>query len=132
MKVPALARAAVLAATTTLVAGLAIAQTTPTPRTQLPPASQSLPVPPPPQITARAGVLMDAARGNVLAGANYASMARLPTGCSRTTGTMLCFLGTLPAGASGSFAFPITLPADAPVRSGEDHIRCAAMARANT
>ena len=71
MKVPALARAAVLAATTTLVAGLAIAQTTPTPRTQLPPASQSLPVPPPPQITASAWVLMDAASGNVLAGENY-------------------------------------------------------------
>jgi len=73
MKVPALARAAVLAATTTLVAGLAIAQTTPTPtpRTQLPAASESLPVPPPPSITASAWVLMDAASGNVLAGENY-------------------------------------------------------------
>jgi serine-type D-Ala-D-Ala carboxypeptidase (penicillin-binding protein 5/6) len=73
MKVPALARAAVLAATTTLVAGLAIAQTTPTPtpRTQLPAASDSLPVPPPPAINASAWVLMDAASGNVLAGENY-------------------------------------------------------------
>ena len=72
MKVPALARAAVLAATTTLVAGLAIAQTTPTtPRTQLPAASESLPVPPPPAINASAWVLMDAASGNVLAGENY-------------------------------------------------------------
>lgn len=71
MKVPALARAAVLAAATTLVAGLALAQTTPQPRTALPAASDSLPVPPPPQITASAWVLMDAASGNILAGENY-------------------------------------------------------------
>ena len=71
MKVPALARAAVLAAATTLVAGLAIAQTTPTPRTQMPAASESLPVPPPPKIAGTAWVLMDAASGNVLAGENY-------------------------------------------------------------
>ncbi|WP_206860234.1 D-alanyl-D-alanine carboxypeptidase family protein [Lysobacter changpingensis] len=73
MKVPALARAAVLAAATTLVAGLALAQTTPTPtpRTQLPAASESLPVPPPPKIVGTAWVLMDAASGNVLAGENY-------------------------------------------------------------
>lgn len=71
MKVPALARAAVVAAAATLVAGLALAQTTPQPRTQLPPASDALPVPPPPQITGTAWILMDAASGNVLAGENY-------------------------------------------------------------
>lgn len=71
MKVPALARAAVLAAAATFVAGLAVAQTTPTPRTALPAASESLPVPPPPQITGTAWVLMDAASGNILTGENY-------------------------------------------------------------
>lgn len=73
MKVPALARAAALAAVTTLVTGLAIAQA-PTPQPAapaLPAASDSLPVPPPPQITATAWVLMDAASGNILAGENY-------------------------------------------------------------
>ncbi len=73
MKVPALARAAALAAVTTLVTGLAIAQA-PTPQPAapaLPAASDSLPVPPPPQITAAAWVLMDAASGNILAGENY-------------------------------------------------------------
>lgn len=73
MKVPALARAAALAAVTTLVTGLAIAQA-PTPQPAapvLPAASDSLPVPPPPQITASAWVLMDAASGNILAGENY-------------------------------------------------------------
>lgn len=71
MKVPALARAAVLAAAATFVAGLALAQTTPQPRTALPAASESLPVPPPPQIAGTAWVLMDAASGNILAGQNY-------------------------------------------------------------
>ncbi|MBU8975930.1 D-alanyl-D-alanine carboxypeptidase [Lysobacter sp. MMG2] len=71
MKVPALARAAVVAAAATLVAGLALAQTTPAPRTALPAASESLPVPPPPKITGTAWVLMDAASGNILAGENY-------------------------------------------------------------
>lgn len=71
MKVPALARAAVLAAATTLVAGLALAQTTPQPRTAQPPASDSLPVPPPPKVTGTAWVVMDAASGNILAGENY-------------------------------------------------------------
>lgn len=73
MKVPALARAALLTAATTLVAGLALAQapTTPQPTTALPPASDALPVPPPPQINAAAWVLMDAASGNILAGENY-------------------------------------------------------------
>lgn len=70
MKVPALARAAVVAAAVTLVAGLALAQTTPQPA-PLPPASDSLPVPPPPQITGTAWILMDAESGNVLAGENY-------------------------------------------------------------
>ncbi len=71
MKVPALARAAVVAAAATLVAGLALAQTTPQPRAALPPASDSLPVPPPPKIAGTAWVLMDAASGNILAGENY-------------------------------------------------------------
>ncbi|GAA5069531.1 D-alanyl-D-alanine carboxypeptidase family protein [Lysobacter panacisoli] len=71
MKVPALARAAAVAAAATLVAGLALAQTTPTPAAALPPASDSLPVPPPPQIAGTAWILMDAASGNVLAGENY-------------------------------------------------------------
>jgi D-alanyl-D-alanine carboxypeptidase (penicillin-binding protein 5/6) len=71
MKVPALARAAVVAAAATLVAGLALAQTTPQPRTAMAPASDSLPVPPPPKVAGTAWVLMDAASGNVLAGENY-------------------------------------------------------------
>lgn len=73
MKAPALARGAVLAALTTFVAGLALAQT---PATPPKPAaaralSDALPVPPPPKITGTAWVLMDAASGNVLAGENY-------------------------------------------------------------
>ena len=73
MKVPALARAAALAAIATLVTGLAIAQPADAAaahRTAAAPAT-ALPVPPPPQITGTAWVLMDAASGNVLAGENY-------------------------------------------------------------
>ncbi len=73
MKAPALARAVTLAALTTFaVVGLAIAQT-PTPQPATPavrPLSADLPVPPPPAITAKAWVLLDAASGNVLAGEN--------------------------------------------------------------
>ena len=55
--------------TTTL--GVALAQTAaPAPATA-PPASDALPVPPPPKITGTAWVLMDYASGNVLAGENY-------------------------------------------------------------
>lgn len=72
MKVSALVRVAALAAMTTVAAGLAFAQTPaalPQPG-QLPPASDALPVPPPPGITGTAWILMDAASGNVLAGEN--------------------------------------------------------------
>lgn len=69
-------RAATLAALTaaclvTTTAGLVFAQSpVPKPAAALPPASDSLPVPPPPAIKASAWVLMDAASGNVLAGEN--------------------------------------------------------------
>lgn len=72
MKVSALVRVAALAAMTTVAAGLAFAQTPaalPQPG-QLPPASDALPVPPPPEVTGTAWILMDAASGNVLAGEN--------------------------------------------------------------
>lgn len=72
MKSPTLARGVVLAALTTFAVGLALAQA-PTPRPATPVAralSADLPVPPPPAITAKAWVLMDAASGNVLAGEN--------------------------------------------------------------
>lgn len=61
----------ILAALTSfMVVGLAFAQTpVPTPGARAP-ASEALPVPPPPEITAEAWVLMDAASGNVLAGEN--------------------------------------------------------------
>ncbi len=76
------ARLPALAALTTFVVGLAFAQTpaqTPPPipqpgaaqsDTAARSASEALPVPPPPQITGTAWVLMDAASGNVLAGEN--------------------------------------------------------------
>ena len=73
MKAPALARGAALAALTTFAVGLALAQA-PAPQPTTPaarPLSADLPVPPPPAITAKAWVLMDAASGNVLAGENY-------------------------------------------------------------
>ena len=67
----------VLAALTTFAVGLALAQSpqpaTPraaTPAAASPAASDALPVPPPPEITGTAWVLMDAASGNVLAGEN--------------------------------------------------------------
>lgn len=69
-------RAAAFAALTsaflaTAVAGLASAQApaaaAATPAAAQPPASDSLPVPPPPQIVGTAWVLMDAASGNILA-----------------------------------------------------------------
>ena len=84
-----LARRVGLCALTTLVVGLAVAQTpaqqprTPQPDTPQPSTPQpttplaaralsaDLPVPPPPAITGTAWVLMDAASGNVLAGENY-------------------------------------------------------------
>lgn len=73
MKVPALARAATFAALTTFAVGLAVAQA-PAPQPATPterPLSAELPVPPPPEIVAKAWVLLDAASGNVLAGENY-------------------------------------------------------------
>ncbi|MDQ3286943.1 MAG: D-alanyl-D-alanine carboxypeptidase [Pseudomonadota bacterium] len=72
MKVPALVRAAALAAMTTFAAGLAFAQApTALPQpAELRPASDSLPVPPPPAVVGTAWILMDAASGNVLAGEN--------------------------------------------------------------
>ncbi len=63
-----------LAALTTTVIGLAVAQNTqplPQPATQsVPAAAANLPVPPPPKVEATAWLLMDAASGNVLAGDN--------------------------------------------------------------
>ena len=72
MNFPALARAAALAGVSTFVVGLAFAQAPaalPKPA-ELRPASDSLPVPPPPAIVGTAWILMDAASGNVLAGEN--------------------------------------------------------------
>jgi len=72
MNFPALARATALAGVSTFVVGLAFAQTPaalPQPA-ELRPASESLPVPPPPAIVGTAWILMDAASGNVLAGEN--------------------------------------------------------------
>jgi D-alanyl-D-alanine carboxypeptidase (penicillin-binding protein 5/6) len=72
MKYPIAFRAIGLAALTTLVLGVAVAQTpasVPTPGAQ-PPASEALPVPPPPETEAAAWIVMDAASGNVLAGEN--------------------------------------------------------------
>ncbi|MBF6025147.1 D-alanyl-D-alanine carboxypeptidase [Lysobacter niastensis] len=60
------------AALTTFAVGFAVAQTPASqPAATQPPASDSLPVPPPPAITGTAWVLMDAASGNILAGENY-------------------------------------------------------------
>lgn len=75
MKVSFTRRLTAFAAMTTFVAGLALAQSPQTPPpvpspTAARPASEALPVPPPPEITATAWVLMDAASGNVLAGEN--------------------------------------------------------------
>ncbi len=64
-------KALAFAALTTFAVGFAVAQTTPQPAAAQPPASDSLPVPPPPAITGTAWVLMDAASGNILAGENY-------------------------------------------------------------
>ncbi len=72
MKASFAQRLTAFAALTTLVGGLALAQTpppVPSP-TAAPPAREALPVPPPPEITGTAWILMDAASGNVLAGEN--------------------------------------------------------------
>ncbi|HJW45268.1 MAG TPA: D-alanyl-D-alanine carboxypeptidase family protein [Lysobacter sp.] len=50
--------------------GLAVAQT-PADKPAAPPASDALPVPPPPKVTGTSWVLMDYASGNVLAGDGY-------------------------------------------------------------
>jgi D-alanyl-D-alanine carboxypeptidase (penicillin-binding protein 5/6) len=62
------ALAAAFLLTSTL--GLAVAQT-PAPNPALPPASDALPVPPPPKVTGTSWVLVDSASGNVLAGEAY-------------------------------------------------------------
>jgi D-alanyl-D-alanine carboxypeptidase (penicillin-binding protein 5/6) len=56
----------------TFTLGFAVAQTAPTPAAPAAarPASDALPVPPPPEPVATAWVLMDAASGNILAGEN--------------------------------------------------------------
>ena len=65
----------VLATLATFAVGLALAQSpqpaTPQPAAAQPAASDALPVPPPPEVTGTAWVLMDAASCNVLAGENY-------------------------------------------------------------
>ncbi len=79
MKIPAVAKATALTALTTVAISLAFAQSPqPQPATPVPatpgaaqaPASDALPVPPAPDVTGTAWVLMDAASGNVLAGHN--------------------------------------------------------------
>ncbi|GAB3340695.1 D-alanyl-D-alanine carboxypeptidase family protein [Marilutibacter aestuarii] len=79
MKIPAVAKATALTALTTVAISLAFAQSPqPQPATPVPatpgtaqaPASDALPVPPAPEVTGTAWVLMDAASGNVLAGHN--------------------------------------------------------------
>jgi D-alanyl-D-alanine carboxypeptidase (penicillin-binding protein 5/6) len=72
MKVSALPRAALLAALTVAAFGLATAQTPqPAPKPAAPAAlSDALPVPPPPEVTGEAWLLMDYATGQVLAGEN--------------------------------------------------------------
>src|SRR5207342_3270180 len=62
------ALAAAFLLTSTL--GLAVAQT-PAPKPALPPASDALPVPPPPKVTGTSWVLVDYASGNALAGDAY-------------------------------------------------------------
>ncbi|MCY7354511.1 MAG: D-alanyl-D-alanine carboxypeptidase [Lysobacter sp.] len=59
-----------LAALTTVVVGLAVAQDTQPLPQPAPAAAANLPVPPPPKVEATAWLLMDAASGNVLAGDN--------------------------------------------------------------
>ena len=65
----------VLATLATFAVGLALAQSpqpaTPQPAAAQPAARDALPVPPPPEVSGTAWVLMDAASGNVLAGENY-------------------------------------------------------------
>ena len=63
-------RFAIAALLLTSTLGLALAQT-PAPKPALPPASDALPVPPPPQVAGTAWVLIDYASGNVLAGSGY-------------------------------------------------------------
>jgi len=58
----------ILAALTTFAVGLAVAQPAPQPAAAERPASDALPVPPPPKVQATSWVLMDYASGNVLAG----------------------------------------------------------------
>lgn len=67
-------RAFAVTALATFVVGLAVAQQTPATPAKAAPAralSSDLPVPPPPAITGKAWILVDAASGNVLAGENY-------------------------------------------------------------
>ncbi|MGY0797479.1 D-alanyl-D-alanine carboxypeptidase family protein [Lysobacter sp. A286] len=71
MKSPTVFRSISLAALATFAVGLAFAQTPALPKpAALAPASESLPVPPPPEVVGEAWVVMDAASGNVLAGEN--------------------------------------------------------------
>jgi D-alanyl-D-alanine carboxypeptidase (penicillin-binding protein 5/6) len=77
MKIPAVVKATVLAALTTLAVGLAFAQSQPPQPQPQPagpeserPASDAPPVPPAPEVVGTAWLLMDAASGNVLAGEN--------------------------------------------------------------
>ena len=71
MKSPAAFRVIGLAALTTLAVGFAFAQTPALPKpTEQAPASEALPVPPPPDVVGTAWVVMDAASGDVLAGEN--------------------------------------------------------------
>ena len=63
-----------VAALATFAVGIAVAQQTPSTPAKPEPAralSSDLPVPPPPTITGKAWILVDAASGNVLAGENY-------------------------------------------------------------
>ncbi|KGM52671.1 D-alanyl-D-alanine carboxypeptidase [Lysobacter daejeonensis GH1-9] len=60
-----------VAALATFAVGLAVAQQTPSPAKPPAALSSALPVPPPPAITGKAWILVDAASGNVLAGENY-------------------------------------------------------------
>lgn len=71
MKSPTVFRAIGFAALTTFAIGLAVAQTPALPKpAALAPASESLPVPPPPEVVGKAWIVMDAASGNMLAGDN--------------------------------------------------------------
>ncbi|HEU4773151.1 MAG TPA: D-alanyl-D-alanine carboxypeptidase family protein [Lysobacter sp.] len=71
MKSPAAFRVIGLAALTTLAVGFAFAQTPALPKpAEQAPASEALPVPPPPEVVGTAWIVMDAASGDVLAGEN--------------------------------------------------------------